>query len=153
MKKIFFLFLMLVSLKAAIAQSPALVLDKEGLFTPNEISRLDSQLQQYRLRTGNIVLVASDTADISSGQYADNLVRAFVPDSTQRTFVFMFLLSRKNQLLFASVNSKLKPYVTDALLLDILQTGIPDIKEKRRAEGTLLICKKAMEFLDGLREK
>jgi hypothetical protein len=60
---------------------------------------------------------------------------------------------RKHSLLFSSVNKKTVPFITDQLLVGILETGFASFNEKRRAEGVILICKKAMEFLDGLCEK
>ncbi|MBK9569940.1 MAG: TPM domain-containing protein [Chitinophagaceae bacterium] len=151
-KSITILFILLAAINTN-AQPKTLVQDKENLFTIDEVTRLDSMLQHYRQQTGKLVLIVTDTADISEATYSNQITKQYVPDSTKKVFVFMLLLSRKNQLLFTAVNEPLRPFVTQELLLEIMNAGIPSLKEKRREESALLICKKAMEFLDGLSEK
>ena len=134
----------------SIREQKTLVLDHEKIFTAKEITSLDSILQKYREATGRIVLISTDTLDVSSGYYADNIVNQFVTDTTNKPFIFMLLLSRKNQLILASVNDKVRPFIKDKTLFEILDAGIPSFKEKRTAEGSKLICKKAMAFLNTL---
>jgi hypothetical protein len=62
----------------------------------------------------------------------------------------MLLLSKKKVMILASVNDKVKPFIKDRTLLDILDAGIPSFKENRSVEGSKLVCKKAMEFLNTL---
>ena len=152
MKNYFIIFFILLAAANTIAQPKTLVQDKENLFTIDEVTRLDSMLQYYRLQTGKMVIIVTDTADISAATYTDQITKQYVPDSTKKIPVFMLLLSRKNQLLFTAVNAPLRPYVTQELLLEIMNAGIPALKEKRREESATQICKKAMEFLNGLPE-
>lgn len=153
MKKYFALFFALFFTTITNAQQKTLVFDHEKIFTSAELTRLDSMLQEYRKSTGKIVLINTDTLDVSNGAYADNLVLQFVTDSTNKPFIFMLLLSRKNQLILASVNDKVKPFIKDKTLFEILDAGIPSFRVKSVAEGSRLICKKAMEFLNTLPDK
>lgn len=150
MKKCPALFIGLLFFIAVNAQQKKLVLDNEKIFTIKEIANLDSMLQQYRRSSGRIVLISTDTLDVSSDQYATNLVNRFVKGSTNKPYVFMLLLSRKKVMILASINDKVKPFIKDRTLIDILDAGIPSFKENRNAEGSMLICKKAMEFLNTL---
>src|SRR6186997_72006 len=150
MKKYPALFLALLFFIVATAQQKKLVLDHEKIFTAKEIASLDSILQQYRRSSGRIILISTDTVDVSTGQYATNLVNRFVKGSTNKPYVFMLLLSRKKVMILASINDKVKPFIKDRTLIDILDAGIPSFKENRNAEGSMLICKKAMEFLNTL---
>jgi uncharacterized membrane protein YgcG len=135
------------------AQQKRLVLDHEKIFTTKEIGSLDSMLQQYRKSSGRIILISTDTLDVSSEQYATNLVNRFLKGSTNKPYIFMLLLSKKRAMILASVNDKVKPFIKDRTLLDILDAGIPSFKENRSAEGSKLVCKKAMEFLNTLPAK
>ena len=153
MKNIFTVPIAFLFLMTTYAQQKSLVVDHEKIFTATERTGLDTLLQKYKRSTGKIVLIATDTADVSSGYYADNLVNQFVTDSTNKPFVFMLLLSRKNQLILASVNDKVKPYIKEKTLYEILDAGIPSFKVKQTAEGSTLICKKAMKFLNTLSDK
>ena len=150
MKKHPALFVGLLFFIVVTVQKKTLVLDHEKIFTAKEIASLDSMLQQYRQRSGRIIIIATDTVDISSAQYATNLVNQFVKKSINKPYVFMLLLSRKKVMILASVNDKVKPFIKDRKLLEILEAGIPSFKEARSAEGSTLVCKKAMEFLNTL---
>ena len=150
MKKYPALFIALLFFIGVTAQQKKLVLDHEKIFTAKEISSLDSMLQQYRRSSGRIILIATDTANVSTEQYATNLVNQFVKGSTNKPYVFMLLLSKKRVMILASVNDKVKPFIKDRTLLDILDAGIPSFKEGRSAEGSTLVCKKAMQFLNTL---
>jgi len=150
MKKYPALFVGLLFFTAIAAQERKLVLDQEKLFTPKEITSLDSILQQYRRSSGRIVLISTDTADVSSEKYATNLASRFVKGSTHKPYIFMLLLSKTKVMILASVNDKVKPFIKNRTLLDILDAGIPSFKENRTAEGSRLVCKKAMEFLNTL---
>ena len=150
MKKYPALVLGLLFVIAVTAQQKKLVLDHEKIFTAKEIASLDSMLQQYRRRSGRIVLISTDTANVSTEQYATNLVNQFVKGNANKPYVFMLLLSKKKVMILASINDKVKPFIKDRTLLDILDAGIPSFKENRTAEGSRLVCKKAMEFLNTL---
>ena len=150
MKKYPALFLALLFFIAVAAQQKKLVLDHEKIFTAKEIASLDSMLQKYRHISGRIILISTDTLDVSTDQYATNLVNQFVKGSTNKPYVFMLLLSKNKVMILASVNDKVKPFIKDRTLLDILDAGIPSFKENRNAEGARLVCKKAMEFLNTL---
>jgi uncharacterized membrane protein YgcG len=132
------------------AQQKKLVLDHEKIFTTKEIVSLDSMLQQYRRSSGRIILISTDTLDVSKEQYATNLVNQFVKGSANKPYIFMLLLSKKKVMILASINDKVKPFIKDRTLLDILDAGIPSFKENRSAEGSMLVCKKAMQFLNTL---
>jgi len=150
MKKYPALFVALLFFIAVTAQQKKLVLDHEKIFTTKEIASLDSMLQQYRRSSGKVVLISTDTADVSKEQYATNLVNQFVNGSTNKPYIFMLLLSKKKVMILASINDKVKPFIKDRTLLDILDAGIPSFKENRSAEGAKLVCKKAMDFLNTL---
>jgi uncharacterized membrane protein YgcG len=150
MKKYPALFAALLFFIAVTAQQKKLVLDHEKIFTAKEIASLDSMLQQYKRSSGRIILISTDTVDISSEQYATNLVNQFVKGSIKKPYIFMLLLSKKKVMILASVNDKVKPFIKDRTLLDILDAGIPSFKENRSAEGSISVCKKAMEFLNTL---
>ena len=74
MKKYPALFIALLFFIGVTAQQKKLVLDHEKIFTAKEISSLDSMLQKYRRSSGRIVLISTDTVDVSTDQYATNLV-------------------------------------------------------------------------------
>ena len=150
MKKYPALFLGLLLAIAVTAQQKKQVLDHEKIFTAKEIASLDSMLQQYRRSSGRIILISTDTANVSTEQYATNLVNQFVKGSANKPYIFMLLLSKKKVMILASINDKVKPFIKDRTLLDILDAGIPSFKENRTAEGSRLVCKKAMEFLNTL---
>ena len=150
MKKYPALFLGLVLAIAVTAQQKKLVLDHEKIFTAKEIASLDSMLQQYRRSSGRIILISTDTVDVSKEQYATNLVNRFVKGDANKPYIFMLLLSKKKVMILASVNDKVKPFIKERTLLDILDAGIPSFGEKKNEEGSKLICKKAMDFLNTL---
>ena len=150
MKKYPALFVALLFFIAVTAQQQKLVFDHEKIFTTKEIASIDSILQQYRRSSGRIVLISTDTLDISTERYATNLVNQFVKDSTNKPYIFMLLLSKKKVMILASINDRVKPFIKDRTLFDILDAGIPSFKENRSAEGSKLVCKKAMEFLNTL---
>ena len=150
MKKYPALFLGLLFVISGTAQQKKQVLDHEKIFTAKEIVSLDSMLQQYRRSSGRIILISTDTLDVSSDQYATNLVNQFVKGKANKPYIFMLLLSKKKVMILASVNDKVKPFIKDRTLLDILDAGIPSFKASRSAEGSILVCKKAMQFLNTL---
>ena len=150
MKKYPALFLGLLLAIAVTAQQKKQVLDHEKIFTAKEIASLDSMLQQYRRSSGRIILISTDTVDVSKEQYATNLVNQFIKGSANKPYIFMLLLSKKKVKILASINDKVKPFIKDRTLLDILDAGIPSFKNSQTAEGSRLVCKKAMEFLNTL---
>jgi uncharacterized membrane protein YgcG len=149
MKKALFLLLPAISV-ISYAQQPAHVQDKEQLFTRDEVFRLDSLLKQYHDQSGKIVLIATDSADVNKPDYNNELFLQYVPDSTSKAIVLMLLMSRKSQSIKIIITKPLVPYVSPQRILEMIEAGIPAIKEKQREEGAMLICRKAMEFLDGL---
>jgi uncharacterized membrane protein YgcG len=150
MKKYPALFAALLFFIAVTAQQKKLVLDHEKIFTAKEIASLDSMLQQYKRSSGRIILISTDTVDISTEQYATNLANQFVKGNANKPYIFMLLLSKKKVMILASINDKVKPFIKDRTLLDILDAGIPSFKENRSVEGSMLVCKKAMQFLNTL---
>lgn len=154
MKKFLSFYFGFLFLTIANAQPTPLVLDQEKLFTADEVSRLDSMLHAYRQSSGHfVVVVSTDTLDVSPEEYIDRLAKSSYSDNTENSFGYFLLLSRKNQLVFCAVNDNLKPFISQDLLLDILNAGLPSLKEKRTAEGVMMICRRAMEFLDRLPKK
>lgn len=150
MKQFFSVFALLITLQVA-AQTH--VQDKEQLFTKDEVYRLDSMLQQYHQLTDKIVLIATDSSEVNNPSYKNELFQQYFPDSTSNKWVLMLLMSRKSQTIMLVVSKPLLPYISQQLLMDIIETGILSIKDKRREEGAAIICKKAMEFLNGLQKK
>ena len=114
---------------------------------------VDSLLQAYRNKSGNLVVVYTDTSDISAEGFAASVQMRYGSPATDGYYSFILLMSRKNSLLFASVNSHTLPFVNDQLLLGLLEPGFQSLKEKRRAEGVTRICMKAIEFLEQLPKK
>ena len=133
------------------AQQKKLVTDKESLFTKEEGIRIDSMLQAYKQSSGNLVVVCTDSLDVSTTVYKDSLVAEYSREDMHKTFALFLLLSRKNGLIQLVSNELTKdmPNRMEAFL-KIVSYGIPSIKEKRREEGVTIICKKAKEFLDSL---
>jgi len=153
-RKLILLFLMVYgSCFSANTQQSKLVVDNENLFTEMEITSIDSLLQAYHKRSGNLVAVYTDTADISNPEVSASVYATFKKPGTDNAYSYILLMSRKHSLLFSNVNPKTVPFITDQLLVGILEAGFASFKEKRRAEGVILICKKAMEFFDGLPKK
>ena len=144
-----FLFIGLLN-HTALAQSAALVQDKESLLTGEEHNRIDSLLQAYRNRTGNLIAVYTDTADISAEGFTHSVQLQYGQPATDKHYNFILLMSRKNAFVFASVNQQTVPFVNDGLLTGILESGFASLREKRRAEGITQICIKAIKFLDQL---
>ena len=124
-------------------------MDKENLLTLQEAKRVDSLLQDYNIKSGNLVAVYTDTADVSINDFRDSVYVLFgVPGKDIYSYILM--LSRRNSQVFSTVNKKATPFSSQQQLIGILEAGIPALKEKRREEGITLICKKAIEFLDKL---
>ena len=144
------LILSVFSFLSANAQPSKLVVDKENLFTEKEIVSIDSLLQAYHKRSGNLVAVYTDTADVSESNSVDSVYATFKKNGIDSAYSYILLMSRKHSLIFSNVNKKTAPFINDKLLLGILETGFASLKEKRRAEGVLFICSAAMNFLDGL---
>lgn len=126
--------------------------DNEKIFTATEIKQVDSVLRNYHQKTGNHVLVlTTDTLDgLGPEEYAIRFARQQPLSNTQNQKGFIFLMSRKNQLLYLVASDPLKALVSREKLMEIINEGIPALKEKRTAEGLVQICKKAMECLNKL---
>ncbi len=133
------------------AQQKKLITDVESIFTAAEINRIDSVLQDYHKRSGNYVIVCTDTLDISTDAYKDSLVEIYTPASPKKPYALFLLLSRKNSLVYLASNELTKdvPNRLDEFL-KIISYGVPALKEKKIEEAVTIISKKAMEFLDTL---
>jgi hypothetical protein len=153
MKKHILLFTGLVLAAISYSQREPLVLDNEKMFTRAETKRLDSMLQAYRAKTKNIVLIYTDTADLSLRKYPDSLAIKYSPDSLAKPYIFMLLLSREKDLVLASVNDKVLTVIPRPELFKILDAGIPSIQKGRKEEAARLICEKGMLFLDELKKE
>jgi len=97
MRTLFFIFSGLLFFTATNAQlvpsireSKKLVFDNQKIFTAKEITGLDTMLQKYRETTGRIVLISTDTLDVSSQYYADNIVNQYVTDTANRPLFSCF---------------------------------------------------------------
>jgi len=132
------------------AQLSELVMDKETLFSKTELASIDSLLQAYHKRSGNLVAVYTDTANISNPDFGASVYTIFKKPGTDSAYSYILMMSHKHSLLFSSVNKKTMPFINDQLLVGILEKGFASFKEKRRAEGVMKICSGAMIFLDGL---
>lgn len=148
MKKILLSWLLVQSCLFVVAQTKTLVRDREQLFTEAEVVRLDSMLQQYLGRTGNLLLIATDSLDVSTNTFSNAFFLEHGIDSSSKKAALALLLSRKNGLVFMAANKYLQPYITQDQMIEMLNEGLTSLKEKRREEAAWLICKKAMEFLD-----
>ncbi|MBL0153635.1 MAG: hypothetical protein IPP93_09140 [Chitinophagaceae bacterium] len=133
------------------AQQPKLITDVELIFTAAEKGRIDSLLQDYHKRSGNYVVVCTDTLDISTDAYKDSLVEVYTPESIRKPYAFFLLLSRRNSRVFL-VSNELTEEVPNLMdeIYKIVGYGIPALKEKKVEEAVTIISKKAMEFLDAL---
>lgn len=150
MKTILFTLLIQMCIGYADAQSARLVIDKEDLFTTQEEAHIDSVLQAYHKKSGNLMALYTDTADVSAEYFGNRVEALFARDFTDSAYSYILMLSRNHSMMISSLNKKTDPFLNNELLLNILNTGIPSIKEKRREEVVLQIFNKAMEFLDSL---
>jgi uncharacterized membrane protein YgcG len=141
-----FLFIFLIIVVQASAQS--YVLDKEQYLDAEEISRVDSLLSAYHKRTGTVVLMSTDSLNINSPTYVNELFQKYFPDTTSSTRVLMLLMSRKHQFVKMVASKPLMPHITQQQMLEMISAGAPSLQAKRREEGVTLILKKAMETLD-----
>lgn len=175
MKKAFCISAFSLFFLCANAQQKILVADKEHLFTTEEISRVDSLLQDYHKRSGNLVVVCTDTLDVSAKTYKDSLIKLYTGDKPIKPYAVFLLLSRKNSTVRLESNdlptdSSVKKdltktekeqsvYITEDRkegleeFMKIVTYGLPAFKEKKLEEGVTIICQKAMEFLDTLPKK
>lgn len=133
------------------AQQPKLITDVESIFTAAETHRIDSLLQDYHHRTGNFIVLCTDTLDVSTDAYKDSLVEIYTPASPKKPYALFLLLSRKNSLVYLASNELTKdvPNRLDEFL-KIISYGVPALKEKKIEEAVTIISTKAMEFLDAL---
>lgn len=127
------------------AQNGKRVYDRENIFSSSEAAKLDSMLDQYSIHSGCNMFIVSDTADISANVYADRL---FTQISSIEKPSLALLMSRKNSLLLIAVNAKLRPYLSQEQMMAMINAGIPSFKDKKTAEGSKLVCLKAMELLN-----
>ncbi|HRE67853.1 MAG TPA: TPM domain-containing protein [Cyclobacteriaceae bacterium] len=135
------------------AQDKVLLHDQEKLFTTVERKQIDSLLQYYYKAKGNYVsVVTTDTLDINPGDYSKRFAEHQNLSGLQNNYGLVLLMSRKQELIYLTgtgqlVHLKDLPQVQDALT-GIISAGIPDLQEKRTAEGVMKICGKAMKFID-----
>lgn len=153
MKTLLFTLLIQLCIGYAAAQSVRLVIDKEGLFTAPEEVRIDSVLRAYHNKSGNLVALYSDSADVSEESFGDRVEALFAHDFTDTAYSYILMLSRNHSLVISSLNKKTSPFLNKEFLMNILNAGIPSLKEKRLEEGVLLIFSEAMVYLDSLPKK
>ena len=127
------LILSVFSFLSANAQPSKLVVDKENLFTEKEIVSIDSLLQAYHKRSGNLVAVYTDTANVSEQPFLDSVYATFKKNGIDSAYSFTLTMSRKHSLIFSGVNKKTTPFINDKLLLGILETGFASLKEDRKS--------------------
>ena len=132
------------------AQEQSLIQDREKIFTNEETHRIDSFLQIYRKKSGNLVAVYTDSSDISTNAFIETVYATYQSPGTDSSYSFILLMSRNNSLLFGSVNKHTSLFMNDNLLLGLMESGFQLLKEKKTAEGVTIICTKAMEFFDSL---
>ncbi|MCW5912951.1 MAG: TPM domain-containing protein [Cyclobacteriaceae bacterium] len=159
MKKIIALLVVFIVAHSLKAQEKVLLLDREKLFTTDERKQMDSLLQQYYKATGNYVgIVTTDTLDINPGDYSARFAEQQRLSALQNNYGLILLLSRKQELIYLTGTGQLSqvlrgnelaPQAQEALA-GIISTGIPDLQEKRTAEGVMKICKRAMKFIEEL---
>lgn len=147
MRTFFYMLVFICTSSAADAQSSKMIQDKERIFTEAEVLRLDSMLQQYHLQSGNFLLIVTDSLDISTDSYSGHFFREYGIDSNSKKAALALMLSRKNGLVFMAANKHLRPFISQEQLIEMLNAGIPSLKEKRREEAARLICEKAMMLL------
>jgi uncharacterized membrane protein YgcG len=131
-------------------RSQELVTDIEKLLTGDEVKQVDSLLQAYHKKSGNLVAVYTDSADISAKDFGDNVYASFKRPGSDDAYSFILMMSRNHSIVFSTVNKKTMPFVNQQKLVGILETGFASFREKQRGEGVIKICTKVMEFLDGL---
>jgi hypothetical protein len=175
MRILIYLFTFCVAFYNGNAQT--LLTDKEHLFTSEEIYRIDSMLQNYYKTSGNLIVVCTDTLDVSTKTYKDSLISLYTGNLPNKPYAVFLLLSRKNSIIqlesndlskdssekkdtidLVKVNAEKPPsiYPTNDTkerlddFMKIVSYGVPALKEKKREEGVMIICKKAMEFLNAL---
>ena len=122
--------------------------DAERIFSAEETARLDSLLTAVNARTGHYIIITTDTADISSGDYTERIARSFGPDTAQRVFIFQLLFSRHHSLVFVSANRHLKARLTEQQVQEILETGIPWLREKKPGWAAWTIAGKMNDWLE-----
>lgn len=152
MKKILFTLTIALSIVCADAQSTRLVIDKESLFTTTEIAHIDSILQAYHNKTGNLMALYTDSADISDLGSGDKAEAIFAHSYADSALSFILMLSRKHSRGVTSINKRTAALVKTQVLGDVLNSGLPLLKEKKREEAVLQIFNNAMKYLDSLPE-
>lgn len=150
MKKLMLILCGCLPVLSVMAQPAPLLQDRENLLTISEGRSIDSLLQQYRQRSGNLVAVYTDTVDVSLQEVGLSVQMQYGDPKTDKHYTFILLMSRRHGVLFASVNQSTIPYVNEALLTGILQKGTSALKDQRRADGIREICQAAMEFMGRL---
>jgi hypothetical protein len=150
MKKYTGLFCALILIITSHAQQTRWVLDKEDLFTQAEEMRIDSLLQAYHKKSGNLVALYTDSINISEKDFGDKVHALFKTVADDSTYSYILMMCRKHSLIFSTVNQKTTAFVDQQKLVAILENGFSSFKEKKREEGVLKIFMKAIEFLDSL---
>jgi uncharacterized membrane protein YgcG len=126
------------------------VLDIEKYLSAEEVARVDSMLAEFHKRTGNVVLMSTDSLNIQDPLYKNELFSRYYPDSTSSQKVMMLILSRKNQLVQITMGRNLQPFFAEQRITEMIFAGAPALQAKRREEGVTIILRKAMEALGAL---
>lgn len=148
MKKYTVLFYALIFFIAANAQQTSLVLDKEDLFTETEEKRIDSLLQAYHQKSGNLMALYTDSADISEKDFGYRVYSLFKKPGSDNAYSYILMMSRNHSFLITTVNKITASQVNQQQLEALMEKGFASFKEKKREEGVVKIFEEAMEFLD-----
>ena len=150
MKKYTVLVCALILIITTHAQQTRWVMDKEDLFTQAEEMRIDSLLQAYHNRSGNLVALYTDSADISEKDFGGKVYAQFKKVAVDSAYSYILMMNRGRSLIFFTLNKKTAAFADQQKLVAILESGFASFKEKKREEGVLKIFTKAIEFLDSL---
>ena len=99
------------------------VMDKEDLFTQAEEMRIDSLLQAYHNRSGNLVALYTDSADISEKVFGDKIYALFKKVAVDSAYSYILMMNRGRSLIFSTVNKKTAAFVNQQKLVAILENG------------------------------
>ena len=139
---------------SASAQQLALLVDREEVLAPDARGRMDSLLNAYHDRTGNVLTFCSDSADVSIKTYQDSVEKAYASLAGREGYSIHVLVSRRHQKIqLASDNMARFDRAKFEEFMKIVSFGVPALKDGKRELGFTAICMKAMEFLDSLPPK
>ena len=150
MKKYFTFLISVAFLIQVNAQQPKWMLDNESLLTPSEINRIDSILQHYRVSTGKFIIVCTDTSNVTEQAYIEKIYKKYKDVFDPQDYVYILMLSRKHQTVISNVSKRVMPYINQEKLVRVMEPGFQLLKEQKREEAIIVICKNAMKLLDSL---